>query len=82
MRSYHARIWCGSIFKSDVDLDDGEMKVGTEDEIMYIFVCYDVFTKYVKLCPLRSATTRACLNKLLNYYFVDVKTIYNTFGQW
>jgi hypothetical protein len=40
--------------------------------IRYIFVCYEVFSKYVKLYPLKSATTKACLNKLLNHYFVNV----------
>ena len=40
--------------------------------VKYIFVCYDVFSKYVKLFPLKSATTKACLNKLQNHYFVDV----------
>ena len=38
----------------------------------YIFVCYDVFSKYVKLYSLKSATTKACLKKLLNHYFVNV----------
>jgi hypothetical protein len=40
--------------------------------VRYIFVCYDVFSKYVKLYPLKSATTKACLNKLQNHYFVNV----------
>jgi len=40
--------------------------------VRYIFVHYDVFSKYVKLYPLRSATTKACLNNLLNHYFVNV----------
>jgi hypothetical protein len=31
-----------------------------------------VFSKYVKLYPLKSATTKACLNKLQNHYFVNV----------
>jgi transposase InsO family protein len=35
-------------------------------------VCYDVFSKHVKLYPLKSATTRACLNKLTNHYFLHV----------
>jgi transposase InsO family protein len=38
----------------------------------YIFVGYDVFSKYVKLYLLMSTTTKACLNKLLNHYFVNV----------
>jgi len=40
--------------------------------IRYIFLCYDAFSKYVKLYPLKSATTKACLNKLLNHYFLNV----------
>jgi transposase InsO family protein len=40
--------------------------------VRYIFVCYDVFPKYVKLYYLKSATTKACLNKLLCYCFVNV----------
>jgi hypothetical protein len=33
-----------------------------------------VFSKYVNLYPLKSTTTKACFNKLLNYYFVnDIK---------
>jgi len=40
--------------------------------VRYICVCYDVFSKYVKLYPLKSATTKACLNKLLNHYSVNV----------
>jgi transposase InsO family protein len=32
-------------------------------------VCFDVFYKHVKLYPLRSATTKSCLNKLQNDYF-------------
>jgi len=40
--------------------------------VRYIFVCYDVFAKYVKLYPLKSATTKACLNRLLNHYFANV----------
>jgi transposase InsO family protein len=35
-------------------------------------VCFDVFSKYVNLYPLKSATTKACLNELLNHYFVKV----------
>jgi len=35
-------------------------------------VCYDVFFKFVKLYHLKSATTKACLNKLLNHYFFNV----------
>jgi len=31
--------------------------------VKYILLCYNVFSKYVKLYPLKAATTRACLNK-------------------
>jgi len=37
--------------------------------VKYILVCYDVFSKHVKLYPLTAATTRSCLNKLINHYF-------------
>jgi hypothetical protein len=37
----------------------------------YIFVCYDVFSKHVKICALKSPT-RTCLNKLLIRYFDQV----------
>ena len=40
--------------------------------VKYILVCYDVFSKHVKLYPLKAATTRACLNKLTNHYFLHV----------
>ena len=32
----------------------------------YILVCYDVFSKHVKLYPFKAATTKSCLNKLIN----------------
>jgi hypothetical protein len=51
--------------------------------VKYILVCLDVFTKHVKLYPLRAATTRACLNKLTNHYFPNVihpKCILNDHG--
>ena len=38
----------------------------------YILVCYDVFSKHVKLYPPKAATTRACLNKLINHYFLHI----------
>ena len=38
----------------------------------YILVCHNVFSRYIKFYPLRSATTKACLNKLINKYFGDV----------
>jgi hypothetical protein len=40
--------------------------------VRYLLVCLDVFSKYVKLYPLRSATTKSCLNKLVNHYFIHV----------
>jgi hypothetical protein len=40
--------------------------------VKYILVCYDVFSKHIKLYALRAATTRACLNKLINHYFTQV----------
>jgi len=40
--------------------------------VKYILVCYDVFSKHVKLYPLKTATTRSCLNKLINKYFGEV----------
>jgi transposase InsO family protein len=40
--------------------------------VKYILVCYDVFSKHVTLYPLRAATTRTCLNKLINHYFPHI----------
>jgi transposase InsO family protein len=40
--------------------------------VRYILVCYDVFSKHVKLYALKAATTRSCLNKLVNHYFTQV----------
>lgn len=34
----------------------------------YLFVCIDVYTKYVTLYPLRRATTKSSLDKILNDY--------------
>jgi hypothetical protein len=42
--------------------------------VRYILVCLDVFSKYIKLYALKSATTRSCLNKLTNHYFGSVAT--------
>ena len=36
----------------------------------FIFVTYDVFSKFVKIYPMRKITTRGCLNKILNDYIV------------
>jgi transposase InsO family protein len=40
--------------------------------VRYILVCLEVFSKHIKLYPLKTATTRACLNRLTNQYFVQV----------
>lgn len=40
--------------------------------VKYILVCYDMFSKHVKLYPLKAATTKSCLNKLINHYFLHV----------
>lgn len=42
--------------------------------VKYILVCLDVFAKYIKLYSLKSATTKSCLNKLVNHYFGNVIT--------
>jgi hypothetical protein len=44
----------------------------SKGNVRYIFVCYDVFSKFIKLFALKSATTKACLNKLVNLYFSNV----------
>lgn len=36
------------------------------------FVCFDVFSKFVKLCPLKAAITKACLNNVVNDFVVNV----------
>ena len=38
----------------------------------YIFVCPDVFSKFIKFYPLKAATNKACLNKIINDYVVNV----------
>jgi hypothetical protein len=38
----------------------------------FIFVCVDVFSKHAKLYPLRSATAKACLNKIVKHYRPNV----------
>jgi hypothetical protein len=40
--------------------------------VKFIFVCLDVFSKHVKLYPLRTATTKACLRKIMEHYIPDV----------
>jgi len=39
--------------------------------VRYTLVCYDVFSKHVKLHALKAAATRSCLNKLVNHYFTQ-----------
>ena len=34
----------------------------------FIFVIYDVFSKFVKIYPMKNITTKSCLNKVLNDY--------------
>jgi hypothetical protein len=40
--------------------------------VKYVLVCLDVFSNYIKLYPLKSATTHSCLNKIINHYFSSV----------
>jgi transposase InsO family protein len=40
--------------------------------VRYILICLDVFSKSIKLYALKSAKTKACLNKLVNQYFGTV----------
>ena len=40
--------------------------------VRYILVYFEVFSKYVKLYTLKTATTKSCLNKLINHYFLEV----------
>jgi transposase InsO family protein len=40
--------------------------------VKHLLVCLDVFSKHVTLYPLKSATTRSCLNKLKTHYFPKV----------
>jgi hypothetical protein len=49
----------------------GQLPVGCGG-VRYILVCLGVFSKHVKLYPLRAATTKACLNKLTTDYFPHV----------
>jgi hypothetical protein len=49
----------------------GPLPVG-RGGVLYILVLLDVFSKYVKLYPLRAATTRACLNKVTGHYINQV----------
>lgn len=49
----------------------GPLPVG-RGGVRYILVILDVFSKFVKLYPLRAATTRACLNKVTGHYVTQV----------
>jgi transposase InsO family protein len=40
--------------------------------VRYILVCLDVFSRSITLYALKSATTKACLNKLTSHYFGNV----------
>jgi hypothetical protein len=40
--------------------------------VRYIFVCYDVFAMYGKLYAMKNATTKSCINRMVNHYFVYV----------
>jgi transposase InsO family protein len=40
--------------------------------VKYLLVCLDVFSKHVSLYPLKTATSRSYLNKLVNHYFPKV----------
>jgi transposase InsO family protein len=40
--------------------------------VKYLLVCFEVFSKNVTLYPLKTATTRSCLNKLIKHYFPNV----------
>jgi hypothetical protein len=42
--------------------------------VKYVLVCVDVFSRYIKLYPLKSNTTRACLNKIASHYCGNVLT--------
>jgi hypothetical protein len=49
----------------------GPLPVG-RGNVRYLFVCLEFFSKHVKLYPLKTATTRSCLNKLRNHYLSEV----------
>jgi hypothetical protein len=41
--------------------------------VKYLLVCLDVFSKHIRMYPLRSATTRACLKKITGDYVTNVR---------
>jgi hypothetical protein len=47
-------------------------KLPTGRGVKYIFVVVDVFSKYIALYVLKSATTRSCLNKITEHYVTRV----------
>ena len=49
----------------------GQLPVG-RGCVRYTVVYLDLFSKHIKLYPLRAATTKACLNKLTTNYFPHV----------
>jgi hypothetical protein len=50
-----------------------EKKIFQQGQDMFsISLRYDVFSNFIKLFALKSATTKVCLNKLVNHYFVKV----------
>jgi transposase InsO family protein len=40
--------------------------------VKYLLECLDVFSKHVMIYPLKSATTKSCLNKLQSHYSQEV----------
>jgi hypothetical protein len=49
----------------------GPLPVG-RGNVKYLFVCLEFFSKHVTLYPLKTATTRSCLNKLRDHYLREV----------
>jgi len=49
----------------------GPVPTGRGD-VRYIFICFDVFTKFVKLYDFRAATDRTCLQKMISTESVSV----------
>jgi hypothetical protein len=55
----------GAMYKRSTDL---LLPMG-RGKVRYILVRFEVFSKYVKLFPLKTVTTNSCLNKLVNHYY-------------
>jgi hypothetical protein len=49
----------------------GQLPIG-RGVVRYILICFQVFTKYVALYPLRAATTRSSLKKITTHYIEKV----------